>query len=113
LPDVLLLSVFSDCISFPFFIEYKKKVLQYQEDIDQLEGFQTQEMAKIKHLVGKLFEFYFPVVNLIPTFAPQSVCILLIHFIAVTCTLDKFGALKIPQFAYSSLFLFYCTICNL
>jgi len=31
--------------------EYKKKVLQYQEDIDQLEGFQTQEMAKIKHLL--------------------------------------------------------------
>lgn len=24
---------------------------QYQEDIDQLEGFQTQEMAKIKHLL--------------------------------------------------------------
>ncbi|KAK7870591.1 hypothetical protein R5R35_009095 [Gryllus longicercus] len=31
--------------------EYKKKVYQYQEDIDQLEGFQTQEMAKIKHLL--------------------------------------------------------------
>ncbi|XP_069674177.1 golgin subfamily A member 1-like isoform X2 [Periplaneta americana] len=31
--------------------EYKKKVFQYQEDIDQLEGFQTQEMAKIKHLL--------------------------------------------------------------
>jgi hypothetical protein len=46
-------------MSFPFFTDYKKKVLQYQEDIDQLEGFQTQEMAKIKHLVGKLFELYF------------------------------------------------------
>nr|CAD7434044.1 unnamed protein product [Timema monikensis] len=32
------------------FSEYKKKVFQYQEDLDQLEGFQTQEMAKIKHL---------------------------------------------------------------
>nr|CAD7600947.1 unnamed protein product [Timema genevievae] len=31
--------------------EYKKKVFQYQEDLDQLEGFQTQEMAKIKHLL--------------------------------------------------------------
>ncbi|XP_067001450.1 golgin subfamily A member 1 [Anabrus simplex] len=31
--------------------EYKRKVFQYQEDIDQLEGFQTQEMAKIKHLL--------------------------------------------------------------
>ncbi|XP_047121341.1 golgin subfamily A member 1 isoform X1 [Schistocerca piceifrons] len=31
--------------------EYKKKVYQYQEDMDQLEGFQTQEMAKIKHLL--------------------------------------------------------------
>ncbi|XP_023722268.1 golgin subfamily A member 1 isoform X3 [Cryptotermes secundus] len=30
--------------------EYKKKVIQYQEDIEQLEGLQTQEMAKIKHL---------------------------------------------------------------
>jgi golgin subfamily A protein 1 len=39
---------------FHFFAEYKKKVIQYQEDIDQLEGFQTQEMAKIKHLVGRL-----------------------------------------------------------
>lgn len=31
--------------------DYQKKVCQYQEDIDQLEGFQTQEMAKIKHLL--------------------------------------------------------------
>ncbi|KAG8223654.1 hypothetical protein J437_LFUL001761 [Ladona fulva] len=31
--------------------EYKKKAIQYQEDMDQLEGFQTQEMAKIKHLL--------------------------------------------------------------
>lgn len=31
--------------------EYKKKAMQYQEDMDQLEGFQTQEMAKIKHLL--------------------------------------------------------------
>nr|CAD7205360.1 unnamed protein product [Timema douglasi] len=31
--------------------EYKKKVFQHQEDLDQLEGFQTQEMAKIKHLL--------------------------------------------------------------
>lgn len=31
--------------------DYKKKVCQYQEDKDQLEGFQTQEMAKIKHLL--------------------------------------------------------------
>ncbi|PNF41515.1 hypothetical protein B7P43_G13037, partial [Cryptotermes secundus] len=31
--------------------EYKKKVIQYQEDIEQLEGLQTQEMAKIKHLL--------------------------------------------------------------
>ncbi|KAF4527631.1 hypothetical protein B566_EDAN016362 [Ephemera danica] len=30
---------------------YKKKAFQYQEDLDQLEGFQTQEMAKIKHLL--------------------------------------------------------------
>jgi len=55
--------VFSDLpetvLVFLSFIEYKKKVLQYQEDIEQLEGFQTQEMSKIKHLVGKLFEFYF------------------------------------------------------
>lgn len=33
------------------FSDYQKKVCQYQEDIDQLEGFQTQEMAKIKHLL--------------------------------------------------------------
>lgn len=98
MPDVLLLSVFSDLpetvLVFLSFIEHKKKVLQYQEDIEQLEGFQTQEMSKIKHLVGKLFEFYFPVVNLIPTLALQFVLILLCHFIAVTCSLDKFGALK-------------------
>lgn len=31
--------------------DYKKKICQYQEDKDQLEGFQTQEMAKIKHLL--------------------------------------------------------------
>ncbi|XP_071445778.1 golgin subfamily A member 1 [Hetaerina americana] len=31
--------------------EYKKKAIQYQEDMDQLEGFQTQEMSKIKHLL--------------------------------------------------------------
>lgn len=34
------------CIS-----EYKKKLYSFQEDAEQLEGFQTQEMAKIKHLV--------------------------------------------------------------
>ncbi|KAK6618916.1 hypothetical protein RUM44_003297 [Polyplax serrata] len=31
--------------------EYKKKICQFQEDMDQLQGFQTQEMAKIKHLL--------------------------------------------------------------
>uniref|UniRef100_A0A224XJM3 Putative golgin subfamily protein a member 1 n=1 Tax=Panstrongylus lignarius TaxID=156445 RepID=A0A224XJM3_9HEMI len=31
--------------------EYKRKICQYQEDKDQLEGFQTQEMAKVKHLL--------------------------------------------------------------
>lgn len=30
--------------------------MQYQEDIEQLEGLQTQEMAKIKHLVGRLYD---------------------------------------------------------
>jgi len=34
-----------------FFIDYKKKLYSFQEDAEQLEGFQTQEMAKIKHLV--------------------------------------------------------------
>lgn len=37
--------------------EYKKKLYSFQEDVEQLEGFQTQEMAKIKHLVNT---FYFP-----------------------------------------------------
>uniref|UniRef100_T1HRG0 GRIP domain-containing protein n=1 Tax=Rhodnius prolixus TaxID=13249 RepID=T1HRG0_RHOPR len=32
-------------------LEYKRKICQYQEDKDQLEGFQTQEMAKVKHLL--------------------------------------------------------------
>lgn len=32
--------------------EYKKKLYTFQEDAEQLEGFQTQEMAKIKHLVS-------------------------------------------------------------
>ncbi|XP_066596386.1 golgin subfamily A member 1-like [Prorops nasuta] len=31
--------------------EYKKKLYSFQEDAEQLEGFQTQEMAKIKHLL--------------------------------------------------------------
>ncbi|XP_006610825.2 golgin subfamily A member 1-like isoform X3 [Apis dorsata] len=31
--------------------EYKKKLYTFQEDAEQLEGFQTQEMAKIKHLL--------------------------------------------------------------
>ncbi|XP_044594993.1 golgin subfamily A member 1-like isoform X1 [Cotesia glomerata] len=31
--------------------EYKKKLHSFQEDAEQLEGFQTQEMAKIKHLL--------------------------------------------------------------
>ncbi|KAL6259950.1 hypothetical protein P5V15_009859 [Pogonomyrmex californicus] len=31
--------------------EYKKKLYNFQEDAEQLEGFQTQEMAKIKHLL--------------------------------------------------------------
>lgn len=31
--------------------EYKKKLYSFQEDVEQLEGFQTQEMAKIKHLL--------------------------------------------------------------
>ncbi|XP_059476920.1 golgin subfamily A member 1-like isoform X2 [Neocloeon triangulifer] len=30
---------------------YKQKAFQYQEDLDQLEGFQTQEIAKVKHLL--------------------------------------------------------------
>lgn len=34
-----------------YFLEYKKKLYSFQEDAEQLEGFQTQEMAKIKHLV--------------------------------------------------------------
>jgi len=34
-----------------FFVDYKKKLYSFQEDAEQLEGFQTQEMAKIKHLV--------------------------------------------------------------
>ena len=36
-----------ECVS-----EYKKKLYSFQEDAEQLEGFQTQEMAKIKHLVS-------------------------------------------------------------
>ncbi|XP_035739500.1 golgin subfamily A member 1-like isoform X1 [Vespa mandarinia] len=31
--------------------EYKKKLYNFQEDAEQLESFQTQEMAKIKHLL--------------------------------------------------------------
>lgn len=31
--------------------EYKKKLHSFQEDAEQLEGYQTQEMAKIKHLL--------------------------------------------------------------
>ncbi|XP_039301653.1 golgin subfamily A member 1 isoform X4 [Solenopsis invicta] len=31
--------------------EYKKKLYSFQEDAEQLEGFQTQEMAKVKHLL--------------------------------------------------------------
>lgn len=34
-----------------YFAEYKTKLCQYQDDLDQLEGFQNQEMAKIKHLL--------------------------------------------------------------
>ncbi|XP_065350220.1 golgin subfamily A member 1 isoform X2 [Cloeon dipterum] len=30
---------------------YRQKAIQYQEDLDQLEGFQTQEIAKVKHLL--------------------------------------------------------------
>lgn len=33
-------------------LEYKKKLYSFQEDAEQLEGFQTQEMAKIKHFVS-------------------------------------------------------------
>lgn len=32
-------------------LDYQKKICEYQEDIDQLQGFQIQEMAKIKHLL--------------------------------------------------------------
>lgn len=32
--------------------EYKKKLYSFQENAEQMEGFQTQEMAKIKHLVS-------------------------------------------------------------
>ena len=35
--------------------EYKKKLYSFQEDAEQLEGFQTQEMAKIKHLVSFMY----------------------------------------------------------
>ncbi|KAJ8679471.1 hypothetical protein QAD02_015258 [Eretmocerus hayati] len=31
--------------------EYKKKLYNFQEDAEQMEGFQVQEMAKIKHLL--------------------------------------------------------------
>ncbi|OXU23753.1 hypothetical protein TSAR_013185 [Trichomalopsis sarcophagae] len=31
--------------------EYKKKLYSFQENAEQMEGFQTQEMAKIKHLL--------------------------------------------------------------
>lgn len=37
---------------YNYFSEYKKKLYSFQEDAEQLEGFQTQEMAKIKHLVS-------------------------------------------------------------
>lgn len=30
---------------------YKQKFMDYQEDKEQLENFQTQEIAKVKHLV--------------------------------------------------------------
>ncbi|CAB3383379.1 Hypothetical predicted protein [Cloeon dipterum] len=30
---------------------FRQKAIQYQEDLDQLEGFQTQEIAKVKHLL--------------------------------------------------------------
>lgn len=33
-------------------VESKRKICQYQEDKDQLEEFQTQEIAKLKHLVS-------------------------------------------------------------
>jgi len=40
------------CIIFSHYVlEYKKKLYSFQEDAEQLEGFQTQEMAKVKHLV--------------------------------------------------------------
>ena len=34
------------------YLEYKKKLYSFQENAEQMEGFQTQEMAKIKHLVS-------------------------------------------------------------
>lgn len=34
------------------FTGYREKAIQYQEDLDQLEGFQSQEIAKVKHLVS-------------------------------------------------------------
>lgn len=37
--------------NYNLLLEYKKKLHSFQEDAEQLEGFQTQEMAKIKHLV--------------------------------------------------------------
>lgn len=40
-----------------FVSEYKKKLYSFQEDAEQLEGFQTQEMAKIKHLVSFIYFF--------------------------------------------------------
>lgn len=32
-------------------LDYKHKLMEYQEDKEQLENFQTQEIAKVKHLV--------------------------------------------------------------
>jgi len=40
------------------YIDYKQKAIQYQEDLDQLEGFQSQEIAKVKHLVTNHLNFF-------------------------------------------------------
>lgn len=53
---------------FIFPLEYKKKLYSFQEDAEQLEGFQTQEMAKIKHLVSfmkKINKFYYFIIIII------------------------------------------------
>lgn len=53
-----------ECKNFTlhYFLEYKKKLYSFQEDAEQLEGFQTQEMAKVKHLVCFIKIIYKPLV---------------------------------------------------